>query len=105
LYFVVLECFLSQENWKIFYSLLVLCALQAAAASMFTELANEHRFDQLHGMGEGWLRFLALMLHVEEHLAGECDMPVDWHIKLAEVLSEALRCCSLLHFSFWFCAC
>ena len=65
--------------------------LQGAAKSMFTELADETRFEQLHGMGEGWLRCLALMLDVEERLAAECDMPAGWRAKLTEVLSEGMR--------------
>ena len=60
---------------------------------MLTELADDLRFEQLHGVGEGWVRLLALIVDVDRRSAADCDFPRDWRQKLAEVLSESMRCC------------
>ncbi len=60
---------------------------------MLTELADDLRFEQLHGVGEGWVRLLALIVDVDRRSAANCDLPRDWRQKLAEVLSESMRCC------------
>lgn len=65
---------------------------------MVTELACEQSFEQLCKLGEGWLRVLALALDITTRRVADCDLPRDWHQKLTEVLSEALRCCNRLWF-------
>lgn len=70
---------------------------QSAVKGMVTELASEHSFEQLCNLGEGWLRVLALALDITARLAADCDLPRDWHQKLTEVLSEALRSCIAFH--------
>ncbi len=67
---------------------------QSAVQGMVTELACEQSFEQLCKLGEGWLRVLALALDITTRLVADCDLPRDWHQKLTEVLSEALRCCN-----------
>ena len=69
----------------------LLLVAQSAVEGMVTELACEQSFEQLCKLGEGWLRVLALTLDISTRLAADCDVPRDWHQKLTEVLSEALR--------------